>query len=444
MPRRVGGQPAAAAPEPLLHHKPFPNRKSHIIDDPILWVEDKVKVDNVVGGLWRIHGKAYDFTSFAAKHPGGKHWIELTKGLDITDLFEVHHLNIEKASAILPKYYVKDDAVSTCCYTWAPGDFYSTLRSRLQPLIPRHGPTTQFLVICFATLALWTFFWLTAIFRGSFLHAFAAGLMMHALMGIGHNFFHNVDNLWTNVFDFCGFSHAIWRISHAISHHTYPNTETDFEASTIEPFVNFMTNKPRNSWLVFIYMHPFMALASTIDFFSRSILIFRARFPLTLNHFFPIIAWLPCVLVNGVAKGTILTLTMQGTASYLLLALSFLVHRTKYSWTAGDPSFHNMQSFGHHIIATSADHSLSLPLVLSLWFFGLFNNHVIHHLFPGVDQSRLRDRAVRRAFLDTVKEFKIDYSVCHFPLLASSSVFGSWRQGWIKDDGQNCPSANST
>jgi hypothetical protein len=148
--------------------------------------------------------------------------------------------------------------------------------------------------------------------------------------------------LWTNVFDLCGFSHVIWRISHAISHHTYPNTETDFEASTIEPFINFMTNKPRNSRLVFLYMHPFMALASTIDFFSRSFLILRGRFPLTVNHFFPILVWLPAVVANGITQGTLLTLTMQviftlfcsshstihslvtqGTASYLLLALRY-------------------------------------------------------------------------------------------------------------------------
>jgi hypothetical protein len=122
-----------------------------------------------------------------------------------------------------------------------------------------------------------------------------------------------------------------------VSHHTYPNTETDFEASTIEPFINFMTSKPKNSRLVFLYMHLFMALASTIDFFSRSILIFRGRFPLTLNHFFPIFVWLPSVCTNGFLKGTLLTLGMQvafqhgacaffspiyqGTASYLLLAL---------------------------------------------------------------------------------------------------------------------------
>jgi len=31
----------------------------------------------------------------------------MTKGQDITDLFEVHHLNLDKASSILPKYFFK-------------------------------------------------------------------------------------------------------------------------------------------------------------------------------------------------------------------------------------------------------------------------------------------------------------------------------------------------
>jgi hypothetical protein len=129
----------------------------------------------------------------------------MTRGLDITDLFEAHHLNMEKASALLPKYYIKvcafihrpkmrtarsdrrmkEDAMATSCYAWAPGDFYSTLRSRLKPLIPHHGPTAVFQIICFATLVLWLLFWSMAVSQGSFLFAFASGLMMHALMGIG-------------------------------------------------------------------------------------------------------------------------------------------------------------------------------------------------------------------------------------------------------------------
>jgi hypothetical protein len=73
-----------------------------------------------------------------------------------------------------------------------------------------------------------------------------------------------------------------------------------------------------------------MALASTIDFFSRSILILRRRFPLTLNHFFPVFVWLPSVCVNGLLKGTLLTLTMQ-VASILhlfcsLVFIHFSVH----------------------------------------------------------------------------------------------------------------------
>ena len=123
---------------------------------------------------------------------------------------------------------------------------------------------------------------------------------------------------------------------------------------------------------------------------------------------------------------------------------------------------------GHHIIATSADHSLGLPMLLSLWCFGLFNNHVgpAHPLRPSQccspsshsgyppSLSRSRSIPVERSCCTTrvprhVQRIQcactsspphemcmvsqrlcsdIDYSVCRFPLLASSSVFGSWRQ----------------
>ena len=120
---------------------------------------------------------------------------------------------------------------------------------------------------------------------------------------------------------------------------------------------------------------------------------------------------------------------------------------------------------GHHIIATSADHSLSLPLLFSLWFFGLFNNHVsshtVRHLVAHLTQHD-RPRSYTICSLELINRGSgilrfaalsstpaknsvrvpcppapprfsshasdIDYSVCRFPLLASSSVFGSWRQ----------------
>jgi hypothetical protein len=39
--------------------------------------------------LWRINNKLYDLEMFMKTHPGGADWIRLTKGTDITELFEV-------------------------------------------------------------------------------------------------------------------------------------------------------------------------------------------------------------------------------------------------------------------------------------------------------------------------------------------------------------------
>jgi len=30
-------------------------------------------------GLWRIYDRIYDLSNFARSHPGGEHWIKLTK-----------------------------------------------------------------------------------------------------------------------------------------------------------------------------------------------------------------------------------------------------------------------------------------------------------------------------------------------------------------------------
>lgn len=44
-------------------------------------------------GLWRIGNRLYDLEKFAKSHPGGAEWIQLTKGTDITELFEVSNQN---------------------------------------------------------------------------------------------------------------------------------------------------------------------------------------------------------------------------------------------------------------------------------------------------------------------------------------------------------------
>ena len=78
------------------------------IDVLNFWFENKREIDEVPEKLWRVHDKYYYLTDFIEKHPGGRIWIEKNRGTDITELFESHHIEIEKAKIILNKYFVKN------------------------------------------------------------------------------------------------------------------------------------------------------------------------------------------------------------------------------------------------------------------------------------------------------------------------------------------------
>lgn len=53
-----------------------------------IWTDEKAQRDsslwNYDQNLWFIKGKVYNLTDFIFKHPGGSHWIEYTKGQNIT------------------------------------------------------------------------------------------------------------------------------------------------------------------------------------------------------------------------------------------------------------------------------------------------------------------------------------------------------------------------
>lgn len=61
------------------------------------WLHEKGRADQQALGFspeyWVVHNKVYDLQSYISKHPGGRLWLELTQGQDITELYETHHLN---------------------------------------------------------------------------------------------------------------------------------------------------------------------------------------------------------------------------------------------------------------------------------------------------------------------------------------------------------------
>lgn len=65
----------------------FPGREVKF-KTPYSFLEARRKTDGAEG-LWRIRDNLYDLEGFAKLHPGGAEWIRLTKGTDITEIFEV-------------------------------------------------------------------------------------------------------------------------------------------------------------------------------------------------------------------------------------------------------------------------------------------------------------------------------------------------------------------
>jgi cytochrome b involved in lipid metabolism len=89
------------------------------------------KVDDSADGLWRVHDKLYDLINFIPRHPGGQDWIQLTQGMDITELFETHHLT-SKPEILLHNFYVCEaKARRNCRITFIDDGFYKTLRKKI-------------------------------------------------------------------------------------------------------------------------------------------------------------------------------------------------------------------------------------------------------------------------------------------------------------------------
>lgn len=59
---------------------------------------------------------------------------------------------------------------------------------------------------------------------------------------VAHNYFHRRDNWQMYTFNLCMMNFCSWRVSHAMSHHIYPNSYFDLELSMFEPFLCWVPN----------------------------------------------------------------------------------------------------------------------------------------------------------------------------------------------------------
>lgn len=405
------------------------------------WLAGK-RVDDDTDGLWRIHDNLYDLSKF--NHPGSQFWIEMSKGTDITELFESSHPNIEKAKNLLPKYFARHvdpkKARNSSALTFYPDGFYCTLRSRVWEVLKENGGGAASwdmlafhdlllltVLLCIASMVLPVCdepkYWISI--------AFVSGFLLSCLGSVGHNFFHHRDNWRMYSWDLTLYSSYEWRITHGYSHHNYPNSVLDFEISAMEPFLYWLPvekNLFRRTFS-FLILQILSCLAMFIQFTSRYIAALLGKKRLRPENLLPVLLFVFLCLLRGIAvlhdAGLLTVVATQLQSSYnpfswphvltdsVCPLLTACIHETflrlVFMYVCCSWVFHNVSlSAGHHHPDIWHEGDVIAAKELDFGIFQLsavgdrpgidanayvsaccYGQHAIHHLFPTVDQSKL-------------------------------------------------------
>eukprot|EP00485_Elphidium_margaritaceum_P019079 CAMPEP_0202727132 /NCGR_PEP_ID=MMETSP1385-20130828/184966_1 /ASSEMBLY_ACC=CAM_ASM_000861 /TAXON_ID=933848 /ORGANISM="Elphidium margaritaceum" /LENGTH=805 /DNA_ID=CAMNT_0049393371 /DNA_START=38 /DNA_END=2455 /DNA_ORIENTATION=+ len=414
----------------------LPSRRTPSGSNPWTWLREKsicdaARAKSSASNHWIVHGKVYDLSDFIHQHPGGSTWLELTRGQDITEAFEAHHLNSAKAEATLKTMYVRDaDPDYVGRYVWSDNGFYRTLKRRVadhfkvkpQQQLPDTGPTQSFLYLCVFAIALHLSVFAIAVWRGSLAWAIAAGLTLQTFHGIGHNALHRKDNIWMYAYDFCGWKHHIHRISHAIAHHLHPNTGLDLEHPEPGSFV-FTANADQNTpWVIFLgpwnmWSGPLRCIFQLWYGLCSGAEPWRPEYVLNMLQLVFFVAG------GGVLRGFLCFCVMHFVCGFCIESAGFGLHRSVFCWTVGDANA--KVDFGEHCLAATADHDVDISLFESLFLYQVLNNHGIHHLFPTIDKSRIVE--IMPVFRQTCREFGIPWQNLQW-----RDIFLSLWKTWFK------------
>ncbi|KPJ18938.1 Cytochrome b5-related protein [Papilio machaon] len=378
----------------------YPSLRDDGLRDPVQWLMGKA-MDDGAEGVWRVHDGLYDFEPFLQIHPGGAEWLELTKGTDITEAFESHHLN-PAVNKVLEKYYIrKAKTPRNSPFTFKDDGFFRSLKravwAELQKT-PRHihkradtiidGLFVAFLVSC-AISCISKSYWVV---MTSYL---SASLCLAWLTVAAHNYIHKKTNWRMYLFNFSLWSYRDFRVSHALSHHLYPNTLMDLEISGFEPFVFWLPLKNRfyGKFAIFIELATF-GLIFPVNFFKRLILNFLRK-DFFLNHYrwhdvlgFLTPVWMWVISGCSFYDAFIMWLWIICTASFIFFNIgSNAAHHHPICFRDGDEVDEVTRDWGLHEVEAVMDRrDINTSFFRVMTFFG---HHTLHHLFPTLDHAVL-------------------------------------------------------
>ncbi|XP_075971562.1 cytochrome b5-related protein-like [Anticarsia gemmatalis] len=396
----------------------YPSLRDEGLRHPVQWLQGKA-LDDGAEGLWRVHDGIYDLTEFIDKHPGGADWLELTKGTDITEAFECHHIT-NFAVKMLEKFHVRDAKTPrNSPFTFKEDGFYKTLKreavEELKKLPKTEGNKTDRIIdglfgtlLVTSVLSLWlTNYWAV---MASYL---IASLSLAWTAVAAHNYLHRRTNWRMYLFNLTLWSYRDFRVSHALSHHLYPNTLMDLEVSGLEPFLLWNPRKkPFYAKLTLLIELALFPALFIITFLKRFSLNFT-REGFFKNHYkwhdgvgFLLPLWMYIMGGASFYDTIVMWLWINCTASFIFFSIgSNAAHHHPQIFKDGDQVRETTVDWGMHELEAVMDRTdINGNLFKVMTFFG---DHAMHHLFPTVDHAYLSH--LYPIFLRNCQKFKANF-----------------------------------
>lgn len=391
----------------------YPTFRDDPFKSPTLWLRGK-QVDDGAEGLWRVHDDLYDLSNWVKNHPGGSEWLTLTKGTDITEAFESHHLSLTAAHLLKHFHVRRATTPRNSPYTFHEDGFYLTLKRRVREQLKNSptGPTFSSTLIIDALCVGALFLAVVAAASSSYITGALSGFLLALTVIAAHNFFHQKDNFRMYYFDLSLMSSRDWRISHALSHHLYPNSLLDLELSLFEPIFQFLPDPSKKWWARYgpMLYAPLIYSGMYISQIVMRLVLVRKGYMDSLRKE---------DAISLVIPGLMLLFSGCNFASAVCMWLWIILVSSFFFGTISLNGAHHHPDIFHDGDAPRVDRDWGLsqldtvrdrPAVAKSLFLALtnFGHHTLHHMFPTIDHSRLPQ--LYPVFSRTCDEFGV-----HFP-----------------------------
>lgn len=400
----------ARAPEPgdpwFLHGREHP--LEYVAEG---YCRSRQLTDTAGSPLWRIHGKYFDLSPYIESHPGGAQWLERTRGWDITEAVQSHHLRLSWAQLyrMIKKYEVPapDELgpVPPTRFEFDEDGFYGALRQRAAAYLkraqaPTGEPPASIVALNLGFVLLWAAVAALSVYLASAPLALCAGFLLLSVWGVGHNFLHQGARrraAWLRyVMGLTGVCSSDFQITHCLSHHLLPNTTLDIEVYAFKAVRLHWLPSERGNYPIVqraLALLAFILLIPTTFAQRLAGVVKGERAVHAEDLLLPAVVAAFALAAPTVQTGLCLAALMYAMFGLVISVIGLLVHHGAsadgghlLAWHDGDGRA-LPEDWAMFQIAATTDHSTGANQFVSLLLFGNLNHHVAHHLWPAVDHS---------------------------------------------------------